>query len=62
MERDSQIDNAWKVVGAEDREGAQLQIHGYVVRSYKVLRLPKTLIIQGNVFVLNHHSKKVNNS
>ena len=28
----------------------------------KVLRLPKTLIIQGNIFVLNHQSKEVNNS
>ena len=28
----------------------------------KVLRLPKTIIIQGNIFVLNHYSKEVNNS
>ena len=28
----------------------------------KVLRLPKTLIVQGNIFVLNHHSKEVINS
>ena len=28
----------------------------------KVLRLPKTLIIQDNIFVLNQHSKEVNNS
>ena len=28
----------------------------------KVLRLPKTFIVQGNIFVLNHHSKDVNNS
>ena len=27
-----------------------------------VLRLLKTLIIQGNIFVLNHRSKEVNNS
>ena len=30
--------------------------------SNKVLQLPKTLIIQGNIFVLNHHSEEVNNS
>ena len=29
---------------------------------YKVLRLPKTLIIQGNIFVLEKNSKEVNNS
>ena len=28
----------------------------------KVLRLPKTLIIQGNIFVLNVNIKEVNNS
>ena len=32
------------------------------LESYKVLRLPQTLNIQGNIFVLNHHSKEVNNS
>ena len=32
------------------------------VSGNKVLRLPKTLIILGNIFVLNHHSKEVNNS
>ena len=33
-----------------------------VKKVYKVLRLPKTLIILGNIFVLNHHSKEVINS
>ena len=33
-----------------------------LVEGYKVFRLPKTLIIKGNIFVLNHHSKEVNNS
>ena len=28
----------------------------------KVLRLPKTLIIQGNIFILNDDSREVNNS
>ena len=28
----------------------------------KVFGLPKTLIILGNIFVLNHHNKEVNNS
>ena len=29
---------------------------------YMAFRHVETLFVQGNIFVLNHHSKKVNNS
>ena len=34
LERTSQLDNDWKVVGVEDREGVSLRIQGYVGGSY----------------------------
>ena len=43
------------------RSRAHKNIHVSDV-THKVLRLPKTLIIQGNIFVLNPDSKEVNNS
>ena len=33
----------------------------YRLHYYKVLWLSKILIIQSNIFVLNHHSKEANN-
>ena len=34
LERASQLNNDWKVVGAEGRKGALLRIHGYVGEGY----------------------------
>ena len=34
LERATQLDNDWKVVGAEGRKGASLRIQGYVGGGY----------------------------